>query len=223
MGRGTILAAVLAAGLTGGAAAQDNTVDWTGYSAGVHAGGLLGDFFGEFDSAGDTLFYGDSEGPQPLVGIQLEYHHQFKNNIVLGATVDLAFSFLDNEGPISSESDQLFTEIDYFASAGIRAGYAMGRFLPYATGGIAFANYDGRAFDFASGVTAEIGEGNAGQFFGGGIKYRYSERVSFFAEGLYFPFDDENETETVTPDSDPGDRFGLAGITVFRLGASFHF
>jgi hypothetical protein len=55
------------------------------------------------------------------------------------------------------------------------------------------------------------------------VRYRISPRWSAFGEGLYYAFYEVNETGRAGSDSDPGDTFGLGGITVFRLGASYHF
>jgi hypothetical protein len=89
--------------------------------------------------------------------------------------------------------------------------------------GIAFASYRAEMTDGATGTTLRADEGNAAPFFGAGLRYRIGQRWSVFGEGLYYAFDDVNGTEFTAPDSDVNDEFGLGGITVLRIGASYHF
>lgn len=221
--RTLFLMAALAGGLAmaGPATADEPKRMWNGFSAGIHAGGVFTQYTGAHDSAETPLMFERVDGVQPTVGFQLAYDRHLTNHWVVGVGIAMSFAFGDVEGDTNAEGDTLSAETDYLADASIRIGYAANRWLGFARGGVAFANYDGFVDD--NGFVAEIGEGNAGLFFGGGVQYLLTDKISILGEGLYYAFDDENAISDETPDSDAGDRFGIDGATVFRLGVSYHF
>jgi opacity protein-like surface antigen len=223
MRQGAFGLALLVGMATAAPATQALPDQWTGASVGVHAGGLSGDFFGDYNSADAPLEFEEIEGWQPLIGVQGEYLFQFGFPLVLGAGVDFSHAFLDGDEISGADGDTLSARVDFLASLQLKAGFPYRDFLFYGTTGIAFASYRADITDAATGQSARADEGNAAPFFGAGVRYRVSPRWSAFGEGLYYAFDDVNDTEFSAPDSDAGDEFGLGGITVFRLGASFHF
>lgn len=217
----------IAAVITGASvpAIADDARSWTGFGAGAHTGVGFADYFGQHDSSepGNVLDFRDVEGPEAVAGFKIHYDHQFENDFVVGGSLDMSFGLGSRTGPRSTEGDVLEAELDYLATAQLRIGYAIDGLLLYGSAGLAFANYDGLITDVQSGITGFAGEGNAGIAVGGGIMWKPWENWSLFTEVLYFIFDDENETSAETPDSDPGDRFGLDGATVFRIGVTYHF
>lgn len=219
--------AVFAVGLATPVLAQETSDrPFNGFYFGAHTGALTTDYFGEFDSAepGSTLSFNDLDSFQPLVGFQLGIDRHLSERVVVGFQIDMTFAFLDSTGSTNAEGDRLTAETDYLATAGIRAGVeAIEDTLFYGRAGIAFVNYDATVTDAQSGVTADVGEGNAGAFAAGGVEYKVSENVSVLGEGVYYFFDDENSIDGVTPDSDVGDRFGIDGTALFRLGVSYRF
>ena len=203
--------------------AQAEDKVWSGYSVGVHTGIASSDYFGEHDTAEAPLFFDDVDGIEAILGIQLAYDFQFESDFVLGVGADLSFGFRNTSGPTSAEGDFLESKTDYFASAGVRAGYALEDWLLYMRGGLAFADYEATINDVDNGVSAVADEGNAGVFFGGGFQWRVSNHLSTTTEGVYYAFDDINSTASVTPDSDPADRFGFDGAALLRFGLNYHF
>lgn len=199
---------------------------FNGFSFGIHGGGLTTDYFGEHNLGDpvDELSFKDLDDVQPLVGFQFGYDRHIADRLVVGLHIDMSFAFGESEGPTSPGGDRLTAETDYLATAGLQLGYmALQDTLLFGRGGLAFVNYDATVTDAGSGTTADVGEGNAGVFAAGGIRYRLTEDVSVLGEGVYYFFDDENDTDGVTPDSNPGDRFGIDGTTLFRLGVSYQF
>ena len=223
MTEGAIGLALLAGLTVAATATQAFPDDWTGASVGVHAGALSGDFFGDYNSTDARIRFDDVEGWQPLLGVQGAYLFQFDFPLVLGAGVDFSHAFLDRNGVSGADGDSLRARVDFLSSARLTAGFPYRDFLFYGTGGIAFASYRAEITDAATGTTRRADEGNAAPFFGAGLRYRIGPRWSAFGEGIYYAFDDENGTEETAPDSDPGDEFGVGGITVVRIGASYHF
>jgi high affinity Mn2+ porin len=112
--------------------------DWTGFYMGGHVG---------YGSGG----FGPGTNPIPLQGTflppsitgltggyQAGYNRQFANRLVLGAEVDVTFL-----GPLDRPRlapAPFNTTLDYFATARGRLGYAAGNWLPYVTGGAAWAH-----------------------------------------------------------------------------------
>jgi opacity protein-like surface antigen len=119
------------------------------------------------------------------------------------------------------EGDASFSDkdkYDYLASARARIGYAHGSYLFYATGGVAFAGYNGFSGIFAndgengdSGTSPSLfppslgqgGDGGAGGsagavsnsddlvgfVVGAGVDAKLTDRITLGLEGLYYGFD----------------------------------
>jgi high affinity Mn2+ porin len=110
--------------------------DWTGFYVGGHVGYGGGSF-------------GPDTNPVPLQGVffphsitgliggyQAGYNRQLANNVVLGVEADVSFgSPTDVPRLVPAPFN---TTIDYIATARGRAGYAMGLWMPYITGGVAW-------------------------------------------------------------------------------------
>lgn len=221
--RKTALALALAGlGAIGDARAEDLGA-WTGPKIGAHTGTVIGDFFGTYNSQDDPISYEDAGGPQPILGMHLEYLYEFGFPLVIGPRLDFSHAFLDNEGPRGLNGDRISTKIDFFANAGLKVGTPIGRWMVYSIAGVAFASYQAEIFDAASGRDFALDEGNAAPFFGGGVEWRMDDSLSLFAEGIYYAFDDENFSPNTAPNADPTDRFALDSIAVVRVGLTYHF
>lgn len=150
-----LLAAVLAAGLTGTATAADlrvkaapalmspvPAVNWTGFYVGVHAGGIWGDT-GDFVSIGGPPVSIDSSGF--LVGVHAGYDYQLPNNWVLGVRIAVPFvasgsnRVSDPVFPAFSYSSDLQWAVALTGSV----GYSFGQWLPYVGGGLVFGEGEG--------------------------------------------------------------------------------
>lgn len=128
-------------------------ITWTGFYIGANAGAAWED---DDDFADDSVFIG---------GAHLGYNWQTPRNIVIGVEADLGFV----EG------------IDYLATIRGRLGYSFGPALLYATGGVAFAEFEN---DLAADVLDETG-----WVAGGGLEYKIRDNWSLGAEGLYHSFE----------------------------------
>jgi outer membrane immunogenic protein len=112
---------------------------WTGFYIGAHGGYAWGEFEDEGNPAADPKRIKGGFG-----GAQIGYNYQRPNNIVLGIEADISIG-----GPgkdwlghkiSGNQHDPYFgsDEVEWFGTVRARAGYAMGRFLPYVTGGVIF-------------------------------------------------------------------------------------
>jgi hypothetical protein len=167
-------------------------VSWTGFYAGLHGGWGWGT-----TELRDPLFVG-TYNPYiayyngPLAGGQFGYNWQ-QGNYVFGAEIDGSWSFVRGNtnrttGIISSSTNN---GIGYtaLATATGRVGYAMGQWLAYAKGGVAWAN-----MDLSAQYTVDITNYNR-NLFGGvggvGLEVAFLRNVSAKVEynAIFFPTD----------------------------------
>jgi len=167
-----------------------DTFDWSGFYAGVHGG--YG--WGEADPQNPGTPTQKPEGG--FGGFQLGFDYQFANNLVLGAVVDASFGKIDDAvedgGPYLIESG----EIESFGTLRLRAGYAMNRFLPYVTGGVAWAHGKGKIECLAGAplpsvcnalgaVSESDSSTSTGWVAGIGFEYAFTDRWTVNFEYLY--------------------------------------
>jgi outer membrane immunogenic protein len=168
---------------------------WTGFYAGGHIGVVGSDskvdnlFFHTSNSYNDTAFIG---------GLHAGYNYEFEGGFVLGLEGDVDYTGLSKsrggnilfaDGSSASFSDKV--ESDWQGSIRARLGYAFDRFLPYVTGGVAFAN---NKYEL-SGVDSVIGafggssrETRTGWTIGGGLEYALTDNWLLRAEVRYSDF-----------------------------------
>jgi len=193
-------------GLAGAASAADLTVPyepvpapepaftWTGLYIGAHGGYAWSDFSNEAIAA-----YGDLKPDGWFGGGQAGYNYQFANNVVLGIEADVSFG--DQKDSISAViGDPLenavtldyAAKIDTFGTVRARAGYAVDQFLPYVTGGLAWANAelgfhnqiiaDGNV---AVDLSASDKQTFTGWTIGAGLEYAVTNNITAKVEYLY--------------------------------------
>jgi opacity protein-like surface antigen len=140
-----------------------------------------------------------------IAGGQVGYNFQFANNVVLGLESDAQWSDIKQGQhekaastlilvPIASArtTDQQFG-LDWFGTTRLRAGYALGRFLPYVTGGVAYGRVSASGFQnimgsgpglFGSSASAT----HVGWTAGAGAEYAFTDRLSLKGEYLFTEF-----------------------------------
>lgn len=221
-----VAAIAITTALSGPAAAADMPVkgaapapsiyapNWSGPYLGLHAGWGQSKFEGA-DSAGTPLFYPKPKGF--LLGFHAGYNWQFSPNWLFGIEGDITatpgwHSTLQTSPGASS---LVSGHVGSLASIRARLGWTFDRTLIYATGGVAWATWNG----FGASTPQEFGPQRitAGAVAGGGIEWKYNPNLSFRAEGLHYWI-----KETTF---DPGSTgfSGIKNVTVFRLGATWHF
>ena len=202
----TAIALAIALGLAGTAHAADLApaplpapepepiFTWTGRYIGVHGGYAWGDFKSE-----PTDAYGGQKPDGFFGGAQAGYNYQFSNNIVLGIEADASFgdqkddiSVLLGDSPDAQFALDYTTKIDAFGTVRARAGYAVDRFLPYVTGGLAWANTE---LGFHQVVTADgvvaidnsasDKQTSTGWTVGAGLEYAVTNNITAKVEYLY--------------------------------------
>ncbi|MFI5409836.1 outer membrane protein [Kaistia sp. UC242_56] len=171
---------------------------WTGFYAGVHVGYGWADLTSEFN---DSLFGGEGSSPDGwLAGGQVGYNYQFSNNIVLGIEADASFSNLKDSASlyttVNLNDEDYFldavsqTKISPLGTVRARAGYAVDRFLPYVTGGFAWANAKSTVrvdtdYTPVAGFNTSDSQIFTGWTVGAGLEYAVTNNITAKIEYLY--------------------------------------
>ncbi|MEQ8281824.1 MAG: outer membrane beta-barrel protein [Parvibaculum sp.] len=189
---GICLAAALAsatAALSAPASADDAADPrWSGFYAGVYAG------YDWYETeTGD--YYGYDHGLDGVsAGFQAGYDHQFRNGIVAGLIGSAGWSdasggrlTVDNVGGFNLLT-RTGSTIKAHGSLRGRLGYAAGAFLPYVTGGLAWARQDVEYYrEFGLGFTANVRQTSdrLGWVVGAGVEYALTDSIALKGEYLY--------------------------------------
>jgi opacity protein-like surface antigen len=194
---------VLALGLTASPALAQDEEDWTGFYAGVHAGGnqtrsatnvALGGAWSTEAAALRDFFAGNMAERQRddgfNLGAQIGYNFQ-TGSVVLG--IEAETSFLPGSETVSSGAlrypasptlSYTFTntiDAKHLSSIKAKAGAAFGSTLVYAEGGFAAAKARFATTATSNGNYLKAGELNKtmeGYIVGGGIEQRFDEHLS---------------------------------------------
>lgn len=199
--------------------------DWTGFYIGLHAGVADPEFGGVFDSndpVSGQVFGDDITALGATVGGQVGYLHHFANDIVVGVEIDGSAAFADGDAGSDDPGELMSGELDFLASARLRAGYAIYDVMPYVTGGVAVAGYETTVAD-DSGSSASFSETVFGGVVGGGVEFLLDDQVTLRGEMLYYIMDDSNALAGVVVDADAGDSVDLNGVFAGRVALNWRF
>ncbi len=185
---------------------QAPTFSWSGFYAGVNAGGNWGAFTG---SVGPLVGTANGGVFGPTVG----YNYQM-GQIVVGAEgdwdIDGARGIKTTPGPVVG-----FGKITNELTLRGRLGYAADRALIYATGGYAGADLSGSLA--AAGQYYTTDKFRSGYALGAGIEYAFNNQISAKAEYIYSNFGNIN---VFTP---PSQLLMGAHENTLRAGVNYHF
>ena len=211
---------------------------WTGGYIGIHAGYGWGD---TEDRNNPSASKQDIDGF--LGGVQAGYNWQFNNNVVLGVEADVSFGDVkekwhDRE---NNEFSPYYGEDKVRVSGSVRArlGYAADRFLPYLTGGLAWANQkhtlgcDADTVPLTNGCENRVGgqqfetsksKTSVGWVVGAGAEYALTD--NWVLRGEYLYTDLGKNKVTLTDPNYPNalhDREFETKFSTVRLGVSYKF
>jgi outer membrane immunogenic protein len=176
-------------------------VDWSGWYAGVNAGG------GGTSSDGLVSPSGGFGGGQ--IGYNWQGAFGLGRNWVVGVEADIQGSGIDDS------VDGLKSSLNWFGTVRGRAGYSFGPTLVYATGGLAFGEVENCCFKRGASAT----DTQTGYVVGGGVEYRFSPVWSIKGEYQFISLD--------AGGSAPGTLGFVSGnrseIDTFRVGVNYHF
>lgn len=209
---------------------------WTGFYIGGQAGygfgstgiyvldrnrdGVFGDYIAAFDPAVNPAAGGFSGNFSNgfVGGVHAGYDWQF-GNFVVGVLADLNYMDIKDQQSGFSATPAFYTverELDYLATARLRAGYAFSdTFLAYATGGVAYGDVKHRFLtDTPANVIVSGGQNNNwGYSVGGGAEMKLTSNISFGLEYLYTNLggNDFNANLSGAPGTGAGNAFGTGG------------
>ncbi|WP_224000031.1 outer membrane beta-barrel protein [Aureimonas sp. SA4125] len=188
--------------------------NWSGLYVGGQAGVAFNRDSGAFSSDTTGFSGGNDDSNSGFIGGgHIGYDYQM-GNFVIGAVADL--NYIDAEANTSytlptATGTQTFgadQEINYVGTVRAKAGYAMDRFMVYATGGLAYADIEnsyngggtytdglGNAYD----VSARTDNDDIGYAVGGGFDVLATQNVSFGLEYLYTDLGESSVDVDYTP------------------------
>jgi high affinity Mn2+ porin len=173
--------------------------------SGFYVGGHMRYLYGNANATvADPTVVESSGGSTPFGtffgGVQAGYEHYFNSRLMLGVELDMSFpNYSDLAQVLSYRATSTGTaneQLEYLSSLRARAGYAMGPWTPFVTGGVAWASTRFSRTDLTTGnEDASPSNVRVGWTVGGGIDYRLDPRWSTRFEYLYtnlgltgFPF-----------------------------------
>ncbi len=177
---------------------------WTGFYVGVNAGAVFTD--NTIRTSGTAPFtignvlaerrpssIGNDEVGF-IGGAQVGYNYQI-GALVLGAEADIQYTDINSRTSRvgTSGANSVFSqEMDYLGTVRLKVGYAMDRFMVYATGGLAYGDVSNRATFFNAAVPTQVdyigrsSDVEVGYAIGAGLEYAFTNNLSLKAEYLYY-------------------------------------
>ncbi|MCA0399573.1 MAG: porin family protein [Proteobacteria bacterium] len=150
--------------------------NWTGFYVGVQGG--YG--WGSNKHSNGAVTSGTINNKGGLVGATIGYNYQLSNGLVLGAEADYAWSSLKGSTDLNCVAPGCRTDIRSFGTVRGRLGYAIDRFMPYITGGLAMGDVKGSA----GAVTGS--SFRAGWTIGAGAEAAITRNITVKGEYLYY-------------------------------------
>jgi len=177
-------------GMPGRKIVYEKPWDWSGLYFGLHSGWEWADINSNFvpGPANDSVQH-DAQ----VVGGQIGIQHQW-GNVVLGVEASLSVAFQDGFANVTCPNvartcGKRFDDVFTF---GPRLGWAMGKWMPYLTGGYANAAISHESFNTGAGTGVLLGrERFEGWFVGGGVDMALAHGWTLGLEYKHFEFDDQ--------------------------------
>ncbi|MBZ9743312.1 MULTISPECIES: outer membrane protein [unclassified Mesorhizobium] len=174
--------------------------DWTGVYVGAEAGYVWGS--STYDSAGSPAgppYTSASLNPKGAFGgAYVGYNYQFDGNYVIGVEADANFASAKADNTFSGFPPPAFASSDlkWFGSARLRAGYAFDRFLPFVTGGLAIGKYSaGTSLSpFLGSPPSEISDTMVGWTAGAGLEYAVTDNLIARVEYRYSDYGRQSQS-----------------------------
>lgn len=162
------------------------TFTWSGLYAGFHFGYATGQSDVFIDQVVPISVSFDPDGF--IGGVQIGVNHEMANRFVLGVEADITYSAV-KASAASNLIGLLETEMAWSGSARLRAGYALGRTLPYLAAGIAAASYRFGGLDLATGNSITFyDETQLGWTVGAGVEHAFTDHWIARLEYRYTDF-----------------------------------
>ena len=213
---------------------------WTGFYAGVNAGGGVDHFAFPYSllvPAGNIEGHNGITADGPFGGLQAGYNYELPfYPIVAGIEIDAggsgisgettAYSALSSGRPVAAIFGSRFLD---FGTARVRLGYSYGRFLPYLTAGLSFATtetfYNLASPGFFASQSSTVTRSGIFPHVGAagiGLEYAATDQLSLKVEYLY----DFINARSVIFNPSPASTVQFNTRTMYhlaRIGLNYHF
>jgi len=159
--------------------------NWSGFYVGAEIGYAWSKADSDFDLAGVPDNSPDADGV--VGGVYVGYNAQF-NQVVVGLEADIeATSKSGDDTNLAGLTS--FTDVDENWQGSVRArlGYAIDNFMPYITGGVAWADWDVTAGP-AGGPLFDFSDTMVGWTIGAGLEYGFTPNLIGRVEYRYTDF-----------------------------------
>jgi len=202
---------------------------YLGGSAGIGAGDVtdnikirsIGDFGDEFLRT--KSYSNDLNGG--IYGAHVGYNWQI-DRAVLGFEAGINGTDMDGSGraieppdTISPDRNTVYTELNWYATAVARLGYAHGSWLLYGFGGVAWGNVDtAHVGDNGEGVDGR--SDHLGWTAGLGVEYAFNDRFSVRAEYSHVDLGEETVTLYADPEDSMKDDVNLK-FDAIKIGVNY--
>lgn len=190
---------------------------WTGFYIGGNVGWGWANNSLSYTTLGlGTFDYNVGNTNGFLGGLQAGFNYQLANNVVLGLEADYQWTDLGSDtlligGPLGAGA--VSQNVDSFGTIRARLGYAMDRFLPYITGGAAYAK-----LNYTDPFGLNFGNNKWGWTAGAGVEYAITNNFTVKGEYLYAGFSDTTQAYL------NGDQISAStDIQTLRVGANYKF
>ena len=169
-----VAAFALSAASLGSAQAQ-SALNWTGPYVGLSAGGSWAHADGTiFNSAGTSIAHASNLRPSgPMLGVIGGYNFMVPWNMVVGVAADVYGADIATNHTFGAINSSIKTNA--LGSGRVVLGYPVQQFMPYLTGGVAWAHT--RASLAVAGAGATGSETKVGWTAGGGVDYALGSLV----------------------------------------------
>ncbi|MFA6964161.1 outer membrane protein [Bosea sp. (in: a-proteobacteria)] len=167
---------------------------WTGIYLGVQAGYVWGQDRTRFSDTLGRAFNGAAfrqSSDSALGGAHAGFNYQ-AGSIVFGIEGDV--EALDTNATLIAPGIAARIGRDWQASVRGRVGFALDRFMIYATGGAAFTDFDYSLQNTATGLAESATRSATGWTGGAGVNFAYTDNLILGAEYRYTDFGKVNET-----------------------------
>lgn len=226
--RGLLLAVMMAAVASSALADETPIVDvpagfsWTGAYVGVQGGYVWGSSV--FKRSGG--FYADYKPKGWIGGVYAGYNHQLSNRLVLGFEADIHGGSVDDNSHWRIPGNAVLPGFDapvnqkWAASARGRVGYAVDRFLPYLTAGVAVSRFEHGTRNLVSGASIMApADNHTGWTVGGGVDWAITDKLVARAE---YRYSDYGLKRSGVPGIFPAHKVGFSTSDV-RIGLAYKF
>jgi len=197
--------------------------DWSGFYVGGSLGYGWANMSGcyDCDDSSSVLDAEELDLEGIVGGLHAGYNWQM-DNIVFGIEGDVTFTDMKDkqDAPDPGEDEEQTGKVDLLASVRARLGIAFDDAMLYATGGIAIPDAKWEETGEDSG---DLNFGDIGGVVGGGIEYAATDMVRLRAEGLYYFFNEEKDTDDLVGAGIDDDGIELEDAFIVRGGVSLYF